>query len=267
MKLERELVEVDGGRLYCEAAGSGPPVVLIHGFALSTRMWGPQLPVLAERGRAIAYDARGFGRSSLPVDASPTHDADLEAVLAHFGVERPALIGASMGGMIASDYAARRPGATRALVLAGAFHGGVAWSDAFLAQWERYEELARNDVARAREAWLDSPLFGPARRDPDLARELAAIVDGYSGWHWQRGVRVAGARDALERLRALEAPALVMVGELDIEDFQRCADRLCEHIPHARRAVIRGAGHLPNLERPEEFNRGVIELLEAEGRP
>ena len=91
------LVPVDGGKLYYEAAGTGEPLVFVHGFTLDARMWDDQWEGFSDRYRVVRYDVRGFGRSDLP-SGLHGHHTDLRAVIDHLGLVRPHLVGLSMGG-------------------------------------------------------------------------------------------------------------------------------------------------------------------------
>lgn len=261
MPSSERFAAVDGGRLYFEECGSGLPVVLVHGFSLDTRMWSRQQAAFSSSHRVIAYDVRGFGRSSAPGEAGASHAEDLEALLAERGVDTAAVVGLSMGGIIAADFACRFPERLAALVLVDAACGGFTWSEAFLTDWLRFERLAEHDVAAARRAWLESALFRPTRARPALREELDEIVEDYSGWHWVHRIPVAGEPATAERLCSIQAPTLVVVGEHDIPDFHASAGLFCDRIGPVEKAVIRAAGHLPNMEQPDAFNRLVLGFL------
>src|SRR5258706_13574858 len=109
-------VEVPGARLYYEVAGSGYPLVLIHGYSLDVRMWDDQFATLAERFQVIRYDARGFGKSTVPTGESFAHADDLKGLLTQLAVSRAHILGLSMGGWIATNFALTRPAMTRTLV-------------------------------------------------------------------------------------------------------------------------------------------------------
>jgi pimeloyl-ACP methyl ester carboxylesterase len=117
------------------------------------------------------------------------------------------------------------------------------------------------DVARAR--WLTNPLFAPALEQPTVAAELREIVGDYSGWHWlDRGDGQRSPQPpAFQRLEAIVAPTLIVVGERDLPDFHACGAEMARRIPDARLAVIPGAGHMANMENPAAFNDLVLRFL------
>ena len=101
MQAESGFAEVNGTRLYYEAAGAGFPVLFIHGFTLDTRMWDDQFIPLSKEYRVIRYDMRGFGQSALPTKEQYSQANDLEALLEHLGISDAAIIAHSRGGAVA----------------------------------------------------------------------------------------------------------------------------------------------------------------------
>ena len=258
---------VAGTRLAYAMAGAGPPLVLIHGATLDQRMWDDQWDTFAARHCVIRYDLRGYGGSDLPAEQlqadTYAHHDDLAALLDHLEVERASVIGLSMGGMIALDFALAYPDRTRALVLVDAGPGRFPRSPAFNESIRAVAAALRDggpDAARA--AWLARPFFAPACRDAALAGRLDTIVRDYSWWHWaHRDPRRELEPPALERLAKLHAPTLVIVGALDIADFHVIAERVTQSAPRAERLTLPGIGHLPNMETPAVFNAAVLNFL------
>jgi len=257
------MVVVNGTHLYYEQAGSGHPLVLIHGFTLNTQMWDDQFAVFTQHYQAIRYDMRGFGRSALPTEEPFTAVEDLRALLDTLGVSRTFVLGLSRGGHVAIDFALMYPERTCALVLVDPALGGWTWSEAFSQSMRELEITAQTqDVDAARQRWLAHPFFLPARERPELAERLAQIVASYSGWSW---LHASSEQDAnLPDLRPLERisiPTLLMMGERDIDEFQAIADRIAGAIPHLTKLVLPGVGHMANMEAPEAFNEAVLHFL------
>jgi pimeloyl-ACP methyl ester carboxylesterase len=258
------IAAVNGTKLYYEVAGSGDPVVLVHAFTLDTRMWDGQFEVLARDFRVIRYDARGFGKSAPPVPGEPYSNAeDLAALLDRLDARRAHVVGLSMGGRFALDYAVTYPDGLRSLVVIDGVIGGWQWSREWLAAYAPIVEAGRRrDAAQAKSLWLGLPLFAPARRQPEVDARLKVMVGDYSGWHFvNQNPERAVSPPAVGRLGAIRAPTLVVVGELDLPDFQRMAERLEREIPGARRATIAGAGHMANMEAPETVNKALGAFL------
>ena len=126
-----DMVTVNGTHLYYERAGTGHPLVLIHGFTLNTQMWEDQFAVFAQHYQTIRYDMRGFGRSALPAEEPFTAVDDLRALLDALGVSRTFVLGLSLGGSVAIDFALAYPERTSALVLVDPALRGWPRSEAF----------------------------------------------------------------------------------------------------------------------------------------
>lgn len=121
--VEGHWAPIRDARLYYEQVGKGPDVVLIHGFTLDRRMWDSQVPALAEHFRVTRYDVRGFGRS-IPVVGPHDPTADLRSLLDHLKIRQAHIVGMSMGGSIAIDFALSQPERVARLVLIGADMSG-----------------------------------------------------------------------------------------------------------------------------------------------
>lgn len=257
-----QLERADGGCLRYTTAGAGDPVVLIHGFGLDLGMWDPQWRAFAQRHRVIRYDLRGYGGSSLP-DAPYSHVDDLSALIEFLGARRVHLVGLSLGGRVALRVAAQAPEAVRSLTLADAAMDGHRWSADWLKLWGNMTDAATGgDVAHAKEIWRQHPLFAPANKNPQVAEALRVMIDRYSGWHLSHpDPGTAPTRAVGEILPGIAIPTLVLVGELDLPDFQAIARRLAQEIPEAELRTIAGSGHMSNMEAPEVFNELVLEFL------
>jgi 3-oxoadipate enol-lactonase len=267
-----ESLEVAGARIAYEARGEGPALVLLHAGIADSRMWEREMVALSSSRHVLRYDIQGYGSSSL--SAGPhCHGRDLLTVMDAAGIKRAALVGCSLGGRIALEVAVAEPERVGALVLVGSGLPGWEWSKAMEAYNEREEELF--EAAKLDEAvelnlrfWVDGPQRDPEDVDPAV-RELARVMQRQA-FETDAEVLAAGAdpRDELlvpnlrEHLHEVSAPALVVVGEVDQPDIHAIAELLATELPDARMAVISEAAHIPNLERPEEFERLVMAFLD-----
>lgn len=266
MQTHSDFIDVNGTRLYYEMAGTGQALVLIHGFSLDRRIWDDQFERFAQTYHVIRYDLRGFGQSALPNDQPYAHADDLKALLDHLGIGRAHLVGLSLGGWVAANFALAYPEVTHGLVLADAVLLGLGWSKEYLAATNPiWEAAAKEGVEAALELWLQTPLMAPAIARPDVEPRLRQIVADYSGWHFVNTDPGQTLPNVLERLQSIIAPTLVIVGEYDMADFQRIADTLLQ-IPKARKTIVAGSGHLVNMEAPERFNEIILEFLTNEGK-
>lgn len=254
---------VAGTQLAYTTAGAGEPVVLIHGFSLDQRMWQPQVEAFAQHYRVISYDMRGFGQSAVPAGDAYRHEDDLAALLDYLGIERAHLIGLSLGGAVALDFALTYPGRARSLLLADAVLRGFPW-------YEEYSKSigaiwgagARGDLATAKALWRAHPFFAPACANTQAAPLLLQIISDYSGWHFvNKDPIVHFQPQAAARLGELALPVLIVVGELDVPDFRDISRRLTAEVRGAREIVVPEVGHIVNLEAPAQFNALALEFL------
>ncbi len=261
------------------AGASGPPVVLIHGHSVDLRLWDEQVPALTAAGyRVIRYDVRGHGRSTAPPTGSgytwENYAADLHDLLDQVNVEAAHIVGLSMGGGIALQFALSAsggPARVLSLTLVDSALPGFTYSDEFSRQIEALVAAVRAESLSAQGAspraaferlWLTHPLFDGLRRFPDRFQRLREMVLAYPAADYREGAVPAGYVPAvIDRLHEIAAPALVIVGEMDIPDFHLVADILAENLPHARKLVLPDCGHVPPLEQPQAFNEALIAFL------
>ena len=254
--------ELRDGRLYYETVGSGQALVFVHGFSLDARMWDDQFEVFASRYRVVRYDLRGFGRSDVPTGPY-SHADDLKALMTQLGIDRAHIVGLSMGGGVAVDFALAYPDSISALVPVDAVVDGhrwsAAWDESVIPLWK----LGRSgDVEGARQLWMAHSLFAPALAG-SCGAWLRQMMLAYSGWHWLNQDPGRGLEPpAAGRLAEIQTPTLIVLGERDLPDFHIIADMLHQQIPGARKVVLPGAGHMANMEAPEKFNEVVLQFLE-----
>lgn len=259
--------EVNGARLYFEEAGRGPAVVLLHGGLADSRLWDDQMKPLSKHYRVVRYDLRGFGKSAATAGQFwPTED--LRALLDQLKIERVTVVGLSLGGIIAADFALEHPERVERLVLVGAgLRGDKQPPDA--KTMNAYRVGASEGPERYFEAFLQSDLLAGLRERPAARERMRRMmIDNYEALAYMRsGLSQSPEPPTAERLAQIKAPTLV-VGSLDGKNLQNIADTLAAKIPRARKVVIRGASHHPPVETPKEFNRALLNFLrEAPGAP
>jgi 3-oxoadipate enol-lactonase len=262
---------------FYEDSGEGPPVVLIHGYGADLRLWDAQVPALVAAGfRVIRHDVRGHGRSLIAPDGYTfeNYSADLRDLLDRLNVERPAseslsieaahLIGLSMGGGIALQFALDNPHRVLSLTLVDSTLPGFTYGEEAAGRIEALMEAVRTEGPRSalESVYLQHPFFDGIRRVPEQFKSVREIVLGFQTPDMREGARPPDYRpDIAGRLPELTAPTLVVAGEHDIPDFRLIADVLAENIPQARLQVIPDCWHLPPVEKPEEFNHLLLDFL------
>ena len=260
-------IAVPGGALYYEAAGNGATLVLLHPAFMDGRIWDPQFAVLARTNRVIRFDARGMGRSTAVRD-TVRRVADLDTLLRALHAGPLTLVGNSLGGGTAIDFALAHPDRMRGLMLVGTGLGGYTWTpESEQDPWRvaARAALARGDTVAVARSWLKSEYLAAAARQPVVAAKIDTLLAENVGY-WKGRLR-HGDLDpdpdprSIKRLGEIRVPTLAIVGSEDTPDMHRIADTLRARIPGARLVVMQGVGHVPSVERPEELLRLIQQFL------
>jgi len=240
-----------------DRAGEGPPLVLVHGAAGDAREWRPQMTGLAEDFTVVAWDEPGAGRSSdVPADFGLAGYATALAALVQTLGAPAHVCGLSWGGTVTLELYRRRPELVATLVLADTYAG---WKGS-LPEDELHARVA------AVERMLGVPAEQPRPGLPGLFAgeppgDIRALLDAVAADVRAESLRVALAAIAEADLRdvlpQIAVPTLLVWGEHDARSPLRVAREFARAIAHAELVVIPGAGHMSNLERPDEFNAAV----------
>jgi len=235
--------------------------VLVHAGIADSRMYRQQLETLAP---ARALDLPGFGQT--PLEPGVDVVDYRQFVRDRLPPEPATLIGTSLGGATVLELTLESPERVAALVLVGPGLDGHEWSEEVHASWQEEEAaLERGDLDAAAEANVKLWLGDGA--DPE-ARALAAEMQRHA-FELQAGYEELRMKrldpPASTRLGDVRVPTLVVTGDDDVHDIHQIADKLEAEIPGAERAHIAGSGHLPSLERPDEFDRVVLAFLGKHG--
>lgn len=246
--------------------GAGVPVVFIHAFPLNQSMWDEQVSQLREHCRTITLDLRGFGRSEAPQDPFSIDEmaADVRGLMSILNIDRAVLVGLSMGGYVTLAFYRSYPDAVRAMVLA--------------------DTRASADTSDARERRLKSAQKAEAEGSAAIANDMIPLLLGDTTLNTRPGtvdrVRsmieanaprvIAGAqramadrRDSTDALPNIEIPVMIIFGAEDKLTSAGEAESLRTNIKEARLGLIEAAGHLPNIERPAEFNALLTEFISS----
>lgn len=261
---------LNGARIHYEREGAGIPLIFLHAGIADSRMWAPQADFFARDFDVIRPDTRGYGASDLA--RGPWSDTeDLLALIDALDLKPAHLVGCSMGGAIAIDFALQHSERISKLVLVGATFGGFEFRPEHKPLFAKVIAAREaNDYEAWNNAMIDLFVDGPRRRPGYVAKEIRELVHDMN----ERAVRTDLEQtppdemepSASERLGEITAPTLVVIGDEDVPTVIDASDRLAAEIPNVRKVVIHDAAHLPNLEHPEEFNRIVRDFLLEDGR-
>ncbi|HEU5367438.1 MAG TPA: alpha/beta hydrolase [Ktedonobacterales bacterium] len=270
---ETGFAPVNGAKLYYEIAGSGRPLVLLHAGLADSRMWDDQFSAFARQCRVVRYDLRGFGKSDLPAEPY-SHSADLYGLLQFLGIQQAALMGVSLGGSTIIDFTLQRPEMVEALIpVASGLSGYPETDDPANTELEKaYAEveaaIKAGDIASAAEGitriWTDGPNRAPDQVNSRVrGRVKAMTVEWLSRTKPKPEPKTVDLKPpALIRLKEIQVPTLIVVGDQDVLDILVIADLLQKHIPHAETLVIPGAAHMLTMEQPEQVNQAVLRFLQ-----
>jgi pimeloyl-ACP methyl ester carboxylesterase len=245
-------IDRDGVKVHYEVAGSGPVLLLTHGFTASGHMFAANVPALAAHNTVVTWDMRGHGRSGYPddpADYSPELSiADMVALLDAVGAERAIIAGHSLGGFLSLSFNLAHPERVAGLLLidTGPGYRKSETRDG----WNRMaEKYAKDFDARGLAA-----LGGSDEVRSDVHRDASGLA------HTARGVLAQRDAAVIESLPGITVPTLVIVGDEDAP-FLDGSKYMAAKIPGARLAIIEHAGHAPNIAQPAEFERVVTEFL------
>jgi 3-oxoadipate enol-lactonase len=260
-----QYIEVEGASLRVRSAGDGPAVVLVHGWALDLDMWRAQIDLLADRYRVIAFDRRGFGRSSgVPSIQQDVHD--IERMLEAFSISRAAIVGMSQGARVALRWALKHPEQALCLVLDGPPAEG--WSQSVGAREIPIDDyrnrIRREGVDAFRNTWLQHPFMQLHTRSPCAHTLLREIAIRYPArdllMNEQSQLPLLSERDLLR----VNMPALILSGECDSPQRQSIATRMARALPDARLKVLRGSGHLGALDDPSAYVQALRDFFSSQ---
>ena len=266
-------VRLPGAEVNYAEIGEGEPILFVHGLGGCWRNWLENLPHFGRTHRAIALDLPGFGDSPMPswqIDM-PAYGRLIHDFCEKLGIDRvAALVGNSMGGLVATEATIERPSRFDKLVLVSA--AGISFAEAEGRRLEagvRFFEAAMAFSAGPRRLWLNRPrgrsfAFGrifryPNRVRPELLREQ--ISPGLQSPGFHQAIRSIGGYDTRHRLTEIEIPTLVVWGLNDHVVPTEAAIGYNRLIPQSRLEIFERTGHVPQMERPARFNRVVENFL------
>ena len=252
--------------LYYEETGKGEPLILIHAALLDRRMWDAQVPLFSRWARVIRFDGRNHGLSHGLPD-SFAYCEDLNRVMEALGVQKARLVGCALGGATAVDFALVHPEKVSALVLVSPALSGYDFKDPVVLenQKKQSEAAARKDmntfIEYFQRSWTDGPRRTPDQVSRDVRAKILQMCRATLSKPEPDNIALPLDPPAIGRLASIHIPTLVVCGDFDQAGVDEVAGLLVRGIPGARRVVIKGAGHMVNMEKPEEFNEIVGEFL------
>lgn len=258
--------EVNGLRLFHDERGEGEPLLCIMGLASDSQAWGLQMEAFGEQHRAIVFDNRDVGRSTICEADYEIADLadDARALADHLRLERFHLLGISLGSCVAQHVALSMPERVHTLTLAATWAGtSVPYSEMRARVWER-------GVRRSsREEFLEEFMLLTLSEDLFESEEAVATIKRMTLENPQpqptdaliRQIRSMSRHDVRDRLGELRMPVHVIAGDRDLLIPPWKSQEVAEHVDGSTLTMLRGIGHSMNLERADEFSRAVLGWL------
>jgi pimeloyl-ACP methyl ester carboxylesterase len=245
----------DGVNIYCEVHGSGPPLLLTHGYSSTSAMWQGQIEALSQHHTLILWDMRGHGQSDYPADPLAYSEAltvgDMAALLDKVGADDAIIGGLSLGGYMSLAFVRAHPERVRALLIIDT-GPGFKKDDAR----DAWNKRAHETGDRFEREGLEVLKSASRERSSVVHRDASGLARAARGMLTQRDAGV------IETLPNIKVPALVVVGA-DDTPFLAASDYMAAKIPGAKKVVIAAAGHAANIDQPQAFNAAVVSFLDG----
>jgi pimeloyl-ACP methyl ester carboxylesterase len=263
-EMRMDHVEVGGLHIAYRRAGTGPPLVLLHGGPSDSREWRRQFDGLADDFTVVAWDMPGCGQSDDPPEHFRTRDyADcLAAFIDALGLEQPHLLGLSFGSGLALELYRWHPTVPRTLILASAYAGWAGSLPPEVVEQRKQQMLRRIELPPGQFAGEFLPSLLTDSAPAELVDEVRAIL---SDFHpaGQRALLRAGfaEHDVRDVLPGIDVPTLLLYGDKDVRSPLDVAEEMHARIPGSMLVVIPGVGHMSDMEAPERFNAEVRSFI------
>ena len=255
-QLKKDTASVNNTQLYYERQGNGQTIIMLHGMALDRRSWDQQFNTFALKFDVVRYDARGYGLSALPDGHEFSHAEDLQGLIKALNIKKPVLLGASMGAQTSLEYALRYPDDAAALILISPILLAWTFSDDALVYFTHVVKTARKDgLDKAKKIMLDSKLLRHTSTSPNAGHILETMINDYSGFHLLHDSPNKQLHPPMvEQLKNINMPILALAGDQEWSETREILNLISKNIPHADARIIKGAGHLINIEDPILFH-------------
>jgi len=266
VKIETDFATIRNAKIYFEMAGTGKPLLLLHSGIADHRMWAGQCSEFSRHFQVIMPDFRGYGRSPAP-DEPFRHYEDIHALVQHLRSTSVSIAGCSLGGKVAIEMAIAYPEMVSRLILIAPGMPGYEYRDKKTLAKDAILEglIASGKSEEVADMLVDIWVVG-LKRDRQIVDSAATALvremtlDNYASVTDKYPETPPGF-DLMSRLVEIRVPTLVMIGDSDLPDMQAISQLVADRIRGAKRLLIPGVAHLPNLENPVLFNQSVIDFL------
>ncbi|MEO7266182.1 MAG: alpha/beta hydrolase [Ferruginibacter sp.] len=272
LNIDSGYAALNGTKLYWETAGIGEAIVLIHGSFGDRRFWDFQFTALSKKYKVLRYDLRGYGKSALPNPDEPYTDAeDLNALMDFLEIKKAHICGLSLGSIVGIDFALSYPGKLISLILCGPRVAGDGTDEykTINADTIRIIIAKTTDIAKnksVKEAtdylWTGNHSMGKTVISSITREKLLNMGYEYSWWRYlNTSKRGLAFPMAIKKLNEIKIPTLIITAEYDLELCKEVAAIIVKEIAGANVISIKGAGHIMNMDKPNEFNKVILKFF------
>lgn len=259
MNLRFGFFNSEGLKIRYFEAGKGEPLILIHGLGESIECWTFQLETFATKYRVIALDLRGFGMSEIPQEVSFEGFAnDVKNLMEHLNIKTANILGISMGSVVCLEFYKKYSDRVRSLILANPFYKILEEGRALYE--ERLKLLKSGTMEDVANFAANISFY---QRREDLKDFQRTIIKRNNKEYYMKVTLEIGKIDYEDVLQTIEVPTLIIVAEFDITTPPEIGKKMAEIIPNAELRMIKNAAHLARMEKFEEFNKYILDFLEA----
>ncbi len=257
-------LDVPGGKIYYEVAGTGDWIVLVHDGNLHSVTWDDQFSVYARDYRVVRYDRRGYGKSSYP-DKPYSNIEDLEEVFRQLNIDKATVMGMSAGGALSIDFTLAHPEKVTRLVLVGAVVSGYVFSEHGMTRGGRLTQEIRSDPAKLADYMCHRDPYTFWEGNPEArTRGYAYLMSSLQNYRLDKYRFLRGpARPALPNLKEIRVPTIIVVGEYDLPDCHAAAGVIEAGIAGSIRIVLPRSAHIAPLEQPAAFNELTLAFMKG----
>lgn len=268
-QMTRDYITINGGKTYFEIAGQGNWLVLGHAGIVDSGMWDEQMAFFSRHFRVVRYDLRGFGKSD-PVEGPMSRRQELGQLMQQLSIEKAALVGCSLSGAAVLDFALEHAEKVAALVLVSTVPGGFEMMGEPPAEMlGMFAAMEQGDIQRVTELQMRLSIDGPFRQPEQVNQDVRQTAAAMNRIAVANRIAITAdlqpldppALPAAQRLSEVHAPTLIVAGALDHPELLRAAAWMEKGIANARKVILPESAHLPNMERPAEFNEAVLKFL------
>lgn len=259
-------VDIGNCQISYEMKGEGIPLIMIHGGALDKRMWDGQFDEFAKHFRVIRYDARKHGMTKSEPDTFSHHE-DLNLLMDKLEIKKAVIMGLSMGGYITIDFALAYPEKVLAIIPVASGLTGYQFVDKQTKELpEKWSKISTVEEAvdLIMEMWTDGPHRKPEQLNQEMRNKVKQIyTENLLQSFNDKYTETRSDPPAINRLSEIKAPAFTIYGDLDVPGIIEIGEMIVKEVNGAKSYIIKDTAHLLNMEKPEEFNKAVIDFISS----